>query len=279
MPYYEQKFRFGFAGGLTPMVRNILIVTGSVWIAQLFANSYLLEIFALQPLSIQNYFTIWQLVTYMFLHGSFFHIFFDMFALWMFGCEVERTLGSSKFLQYYFLTGIAGGLTQLFVNWGTPSIILGASGAIYGVLVAFGVFFPHRTVTLLLFFILPIQMKARTLVAIFIGISILLGFKSQLFGAGGGATAHFAHLGGAFAGYLFLRGRYLYSVMLVKIATYQQQKREERERIREESIHQKRKEIDKILDLINEVGYENIPQEDKDFLKQASEFLAKEEEN
>ncbi len=278
MPHYEQKFQFGFGGGLTPMVRNIMVATSAIWIAQLFANSYLLEIFALQPLSIQNYFTIWQVVTYMFLHGSFFHLFFNMFALWMFGCEIERTLGSSKFLQYYLLTGIAGGLTQLFVNWGTPSIIYGASGAIYGVLVAFGILFPHRIVTLLLFFVLPIQIKARTLVAIFIGISILLGFKSQLIGTSGG-TAHFAHLGGAFAGYLLLRGRYIYSGMLIKIATYQQQKREERERIRKESIHRKRKEIDEILDRINEVGYENIAQEDKDFLKQASEFLAKEEEN
>lgn len=260
------------------MVRNILIATGAVWLLQHIAGEQMLALFALQSPAIQNHFAVWQLVTYMFLHGNFFHIFFNMFALWMFGGEVERRLGSSKFLQYYLLTGIAGGLLQLVVNWGAPSIIYGASAAIYGVLLAFGLLFPDRPITLLLFFILPVQMKARTMVAIFIGISLVLGFQSQIFGVGD-HVAHFAHLGGAFAGYFLLRGRSLYAGILRNIAERQRRKREIIENAKRENIHRKRKEIDEILDRINEIGYDNIPQKDKDFLKRASEFLAKEEEN
>jgi len=269
---------FGFGGSLTPIVRNLLIATGAIWLVQQLAGQQFINLFALQPLAIKNDFAIWQLVTYMFLHGNLFHIFFNMFTLWMFGCEVERHLGSSKFLQYYLLTGIAGGLLQLAVNWGAPSIIYGASAAIYGVLIAFGLLFPNRTITLLLFFILPIQMKARTMVAIFIGISLVLGFQGQLLG-GGDHVAHFAHLGGAFAGYFLLRGRSLYSGILRTIAERQRRKREVIENARKKSIHRKRKEIDEILDRINEIGYDNIPQEDKNFLKHASEFLANEEKN
>ena len=270
--------QFGFGGGMTPIVRNIMIASVVIWIAQRFTDSFLLDLFALQPDAIKNDFAIWQLVTYMFLHGSFFHLFWNMFALWMFGGEIERQLGSSKFLQYYILTGVGGGLFQLIANWGTPSIIIGASAAIYGVLIAFGLFFPNRVITLLLFFILPIQMKAKTLVAIYIGISLVMGFQSQIFGVND-SVAHLAHLGGAFAGFVLLRGRSFYAGILKRIAQQQQKRRDTRENIRKERIHRKRKEIDEILDRINEIGYDNIPQEDKDLLKQASEFLAHEEKN
>lgn len=278
MRTHSPTLQFGFGGSLTPMVRNLLIATGAIWIVQLGADSFLIQIFALQPGSIKDDFAIWQLFTYMFLHGSFFHVFWNMFALWMFGCEVERHMGSTKFLQYYILTGMAGGLFQLLVNWGAPSTIIGASAAVYGVLIAFGLFFPNRSITLLLFFILPVQMKAKTLVAIYIGISLVMGLQSQIFGVEDN-VAHFAHLGGAFAGYLLLRGRSFYSGILKHIAQQQQQKRDARENIRKESITRKRKRIDEILDRINEIGYDNIAQADKEFLKQASEFLAKEEEN
>jgi len=121
-------------------------------------------------------------------------------------------------------------------------------------------------------------MRAKTLVLIFLGISLAMGFQSQVFGVQD-SVAHFAHLGGAFAGYLLLRGRSLYVDFVKRVAAQQQHRKFERERIRKEHINRKRKEIDKILDRINEVGYDNIPQEDKDFLKQASEFLSKEEKD
>ncbi len=277
MRFQQSTYRFGFGGGLSPVVRNLLIANGAVWIAQLFANPFLIEHFALHPLQIIEEFKFWQLFTYMFLHGGFFHLFFNMFALWMFGTEVERVLGSADFMKYYVLTGIGGGMFQLVMNWGAPAAILGASGAIYGVLVAFAVLFPNRVVTLLLFFVLPVQLKAKTLALIFVGISLVLGIQSQLLGSVD-MVAHFAHLGGAMVGFFILRGRYYSQRAIQQVSEYQQQRRESQERQKRDRINRKRKEIDKILDRINEVGYENISQEDKEFLKKASEYLSKEDD-
>ena len=276
MRYTERTLQFGFGGGLSPMVRTLIIINATVWVLQQFTKTYLVDLFALHPIAVVQDYTVWQLVTYMFLHANFFHLFFNMFVLFMFGGEVERALGSRRFLRYYILTGIGGGFFQLLANLGLPSIILGASGAVYGVLMAFGLLFPNRIVTLLLFFILPVQLKAKTLVAIFLGISLVLGFQSELFGTTD-RTAHFAHLGGAFIGFVLLRGRFFYQSILKMIADSQAKKRQELEQRRKDRIQQKRKDVDTILDRINEIGYENISDEEKSYLKEASEFLSKEE--
>ena len=102
MPYNERTFQFGFGGRLTPVVKSLLIVNAAIWIIGLFARQFLVDLFALHPAAVINDFTFWQLFTYMFLHGSFFHLFFNMFfGLFMFGGEVERTLGSQFFSRYY----------------------------------------------------------------------------------------------------------------------------------------------------------------------------------
>jgi membrane associated rhomboid family serine protease len=277
MPYLDRTFRFGLGGGMPPITRNLLIANAAIWLLSLFFKPFLFEIFALHPNAVINDLAVWQLFTYMFLHGSFFHLFFNMFfGLWMFGREIERTLGSRYFLRFYILTGIGGGFFQLIANWGSSIPIVGASGAIYGILTAFAVLFPHRIITLLLFFIFPVQLKARTFVLIFIGISLALGFQSQVFGTADG-VAHFAHLGGAFVGLVILRGHAFYREILRRIAQTQQKRRYERERQRQMRIQQKRRDIDSILDRINEIGYENISQEEKQYLKQASEFLSNED--
>lgn len=277
MRVQQSTLRFGFGGGLTPVVRNLLIANGVVWVAQLFAMDFLVEHFALNPLHIIEEFKFWQLITYMFLHGGFFHLFFNMFALWMFGTEVERVLGSSDFLKYYMFTGIGGGMFQLLMNWGSPIPILGASAAIYGILVAFAVLFPNRVVTLLLFFVLPVQLKAKTLALIFVGISLILGIQSQLLGSVD-MVAHFAHLGGAMVGFFLLRGRYYSQRAVQRISEMQEQRRQNLERQKRDRINRKRKEIDEILDRINEVGYDNISPEEREFLKKASEYLSKEDD-
>lgn len=200
-----------------------------------------------------------------------------MFALWMFGTEVERVLGSSDFLKYYMFTGIGGGMFQLIMNWGSPIPILGASAAIYGILVAFAVLFPNRVVTLLLFFVLPVQLKAKTLALIFVGISLILGIQSQLLGSVD-MVAHFAHLGGAMVGFFLLRGRYYSQRAVQRISEMQEQRRQNLERQKRDRINRKRKEIDEILDRINEVGYDNISPEEREFLKKASEYLSKEDD-
>ena len=101
---------------------------------------------------------LWQPITYMFVHGDFFHIFMNMFVLWMFGTEMESIWGGKKFLQYYLMTGIGSGLVWLLFNYNNNyTILIGASGAIYGVLLAYGLMFPNRKV--LIYFLFPIKVK------------------------------------------------------------------------------------------------------------------------
>jgi membrane associated rhomboid family serine protease len=193
----------------------------------------------------------------------------------MFGCEVERTLGSKRFTKFYFITGSGAGLLYLLFNWGSAISVIGASGAVYGVLVAFALFYPNRTITLLLFLILPVHMKAKYLVAIFISISVFSSLQGQIIGVTDG-IAHIAHLGGAIVAFLMLRGDVLFARSLRKIRIYQEQKQMKAVKQREEEIRQKKEQVDRILDRINQVGYDAISEEEKKFLKEASEFLSRE---
>lgn len=167
-------------------------------------------------------FSFYQLVTYMFMHGGISHLFFNMFALWMFGCVVERVWGTKKFLIYYFVCGIGAGLMQeaaQFVNYSleyaqyshviinemrTPMDVVlnswttvGASGAIYGILLAFGMIFPEERIFI---FPLPIPIKAKWFVLFYVAIELFSAFSSQ-----GDGVAHVAHLGGMLFGYILIR--------------------------------------------------------------------------
>jgi membrane associated rhomboid family serine protease len=213
----------------------------------------------------------------MFMHGSFFHLFFNMFSLWMFGVDVELELGSTRFLKYYLFTGFSGGVLQVLLNWGDPTPVIGASAAVYGVLIAFSLLFPNRIVTLLLFFILPIQMKARTLAFIFVGISLLMGVQSTWTGTPD-SVAHFAHLGGAVAGFLILRGSFYFQHTRESVSRLHQQHLLKKQKQKQDKIFEVRRRIDEILDRINEVGYPNISSEEKVYLKKAGEFLSKEDD-
>lgn len=141
----------------------------------------------------------WQFVSYMFLHGGFEHLFFNMFALWMFGRVIEEDLGSKRFLIYYFACGIGAALIQLATVWFTGEFeigLVGASGAVMGLLLAFGVLHPNATIMLLL---PPIPIKAKWFVVIYGALELLLGTTGY-----GGQIAHFAHVGGMLWGVLLL---------------------------------------------------------------------------
>ncbi len=204
---------------------------------------------------------LFQPLTYMFLHGGFGHIFFNMFILWMFGTEIEFGLGTKKFGRFYILAGLAGALLTLIVksSQGIPTV--GASAAIYGVLVAYWVSFPNRK--LYLYFLFPVKVKWA------IPGMLLLGF---LFG--GPNVAHFAHLGGALFGLLYYRSgwRWLSFGRKIKDLRYRRQSAKlEKNRQKAEEIM---KRVDDILDKINEVGIENISKEDRKFLEEASSRLS-----
>ena len=152
---------------------------------------------ALWPLG-ENFWP-WQLATYMFLHGGFLHLFFNMLALWMFGMELENSWGSKKFLVYYLLCGLGAGIANLLVApiIGLEAPTVGASGAVFGILIAFGMLYPHRPIYI--YFLLPIP--AKYFIAGYIGLELFYGVTGTADG-----VAHFAHLGGAAVGVVYMLG-------------------------------------------------------------------------
>ena len=187
---------------MLPVTRALIIANVAVFLLQL-GGFPLISTFALWPPapgpSLAPGFAPWQLVTYSFLHGGMAHIFFNMFGLYMFGSSIERLFGARFYTAYYFASVVAAGLTHLAVTaWmgGPPVPVVGASGGIYGLLLAFGWYFPERTVVLL---IPPIPMRARTFVVVFAAIELFFGVTGTASG-----VAHFAHLGGMLGGWLMI---------------------------------------------------------------------------
>lgn len=194
-----------------PVARALIIFNGLVFFIQAGDPNALIAEFALWPagsfavpeLGRQVGFEPWQLVTYSFLHGSLAHLALNMFGLWMFGRDVEHRLGSPRFLAMYFSAVLTAALTQLVVVssviGGPPTPTVGASGGVFGVLLAFGLMFPRRTVVLL---IPPIPMPAWLFVTLYGAIELMSGVMGTTAG-----IAHFAHLGGMVGAYLVLRHR------------------------------------------------------------------------
>ncbi|KQY81283.1 MULTISPECIES: rhomboid family intramembrane serine protease [Roseateles] len=153
--------------------------------------------FELWPLN-SGVFMPWQVLTYAFLHGSFTHLLFNMLGLWMFGGELERVWGPKRYTQILVASTLTAAVVQLIFTFviGSRSPTVGASGAIFGLLLSFGMLFPNRIIVPL---IPPIPMKAKYFVAIFGGLELILGFN------GASGVAHFAHLGGMLGAWLLIR--------------------------------------------------------------------------
>ena len=210
--------RGGFLSSLPPVTKNLIIVNVIVFLASLLNENFMIGTFALfYPTS--QYFHWWQVVTHMFMHGGFWHIFFNMYTLLIFGCVVERIIGSKKFLLFYFICGLGAVALHLGVEYlqmqsymqgaalgnatalqnialikNTPTV--GASGAIYGVLMGYAMLFPESRMTLLF---PPVTLSAKWMVAIFAAIELFTGVTGLSAG-----IAHFAHLGGMLIGWLMI---------------------------------------------------------------------------
>lgn len=188
-------------GGMTPAVRMLLIATLAVFPVQYLVNARaggaFNAIFGLSGAGLLGG-SVWQPFTYPFLHGGLWHLLMNLLGLALCGPQVEEVLGRRRFLILYFGAGLAGGLGWILMSGG-GAVCVGASGAVFGILGAFGAMFPDRSITLLLFFVLPLTMTARTMVLLLAGVS-LLGSMT-----GGGTLAHAAHLFGGLAGYLYGR--------------------------------------------------------------------------
>jgi len=196
------SFSFG-PGPLTPAIKALIAANVAAFLVAFVAPAVTL-LLGLRPADVVERLFVWQPVTYMFLHGGIFHILFNMLALWMFGVELERMWGSRYFTKFYFVSGGGAALTTLvasllpgFGDGVYYALTIGASGAVYGVLLAYALYFPHRPIYL--YFVFPIP--AKYFVMIIGAISLLASM-----GGPGGGVAHTTHLGGLVAAYLYLRG-------------------------------------------------------------------------
>lgn len=192
-----------------PVIKNLLLLNVLLFVAQLTFEAALIRWFALWPIGAPDQiqfsygirqvgdFYLWQLITYSFLHGGLGHLFFNMFALWMFGQQIENSWGSKRFTIFYFVCVVGAGLTQLIVQLGGYVPTLGASGGVFGVLLAFGMMFPDARIMLL---IPPIPIKAKYFVIGYGLLELYSGVTSTQSG-----VAHFAHLGGMVFGFLLIQ--------------------------------------------------------------------------
>ena len=178
-------------------VKHIIIINVLMLVLTYLNNPLMSKWFALNPISF--IWKPWQLVTYMFMHGGFGHLFFNMYTLFIFGSVLENVWGTKKFLTFYFVTGIGAALVNIGVQYLTGSFALtvGASGAIYGILMGYAMLYPDSMLTLIL---PPVSMKAKWFVLIFAGIELLLGISNNP----ADNVAHFAHLGGLVFAFLLI---------------------------------------------------------------------------
>jgi membrane associated rhomboid family serine protease len=181
---------------IPPVTRALMLLCTAIFCLQLFLP--LLDLwFALWPVK-SGAFMPWQVLTYAFLHGGMFHLFFNMIGLWMFGSELERLWGERRYLLFLLAGVLAAAAAQLLVTWlaGSRVPTVGASGGLFALLLAFGMLFPNRTIVPLF---PPIPMKARTFVIVFGALELFLGYIDR------SGVAHFAHLGGMVGGFLMIR--------------------------------------------------------------------------
>ncbi|MBK7059053.1 MAG: rhomboid family intramembrane serine protease [Rubrivivax sp.] len=180
---------------IPPVTKALMLICTALFCLEFFTPLSLW--FALWPVG-SGRFAPWQLLSYAFLHSGTMHLFFNMFGLWMFGSELERLWGQKRYLQFLLAGALSAAVVQLVFNYVTNSPVptVGASGALFALLLAFGMLFPNRTIMPLF---PPIPMKAKTFVMVFGGLELLLGL------AGSSGVAHFAHLGGMLGGWLIIR--------------------------------------------------------------------------
>jgi len=206
-----ERVRLSLGGSFTPAVRIFLWINGLTYLfLELVAQRgfvlqtldgldiqvpyarLLPQLLGLVPYSVTHDYAWWQPITYMFVHREFFHLLMNMLALWWFGADVERQWGTKAFLRYYFVTGIGAGLTSIAMGWNSMTPTIGASGAVFGLLLAFGVLFPNRVIYL--YFVIPVKAKYCVL-----GFGAL-EFLALVAWSPGDGVNHIAHLGGMFFG-------------------------------------------------------------------------------
>ncbi len=251
----------------TNAIKLLVSVNFGIFLLQSLSKSEMIffQLFGLVPKLIWSEFMIWQPVTYLFFHGGIWHVLINMFVLWMFGSELERLWGKLRFLKYYFITGIGSGIITALLNLSSITPVVGASGAVFGVLMAYGITYPNRTIYL--YGIIPIR---SMLFVIAVG---FIAFVSSFDGTS--RISHITHLSGMVIGYLILKRRWQFNDIWFSIRKktleYQIQREERKISHRQELENN----IDKILDKINDQGFKSLSDKEEKQLYENSKSLSK----
>ena len=251
----------------TDAIKILVSVNFGIFLLQTMARTegLFFPLFGLVPKMVWSEFMLWQPFTYLFFHGGVWHVLINMFVLWMFGSELERLWGKERFLKFYFVTGVGAGLVTMLFGLNSMTPIVGASGAVYGILLAYGLTYPNRTVYL--YGIIPI--KSLWFV---IGIGTI-AFMSSFDNVS--QISHLTHLTGMVIGYLMLkRPVRLYDLWFSirkRILEYKIQL-EEKKTSHQQEIERN---IDSILDKINREGFDSLTEEEHDKLYKGSQSLSR----
>ncbi|MFC1514856.1 rhomboid family intramembrane serine protease [Candidatus Omnitrophota bacterium] len=247
---------------MSKAIKGIIIANLGVFLLMSLVSRLDLYYFALVPSLFIRRFMVWQVVTYMFIHAGLWHLAINMLMLWFFGPALEYRWGTKQFLFYYFICGIGAGLCSVLFSLNSVLPIVGASGAIFGILVAFALNFPDSQIQL--FFIFP--MKMRYAVGVLAAIN-LFGAVS----ASGGSIAYIAHLGGGLSGYLYLRSEWLKfklsGISLSRLGSWQKKKKTQLQQKQRQDLEQ---EVDRILDKIAKQGIQSLTRGEKKILEEKS---------
>jgi membrane associated rhomboid family serine protease len=244
------KLIFARFSDLPRVTKTVIAVSCAMYVLDMFLGPTIYVYLGLVPYLLTHKFWLWQPVTYMFLHGGFFHIFFNMFMMWMLGGLIEGAIGSKKFLVYFLVTGMGAALFNVLFAPNSMVPVIGASGAIYGLLLAFGMMYPNATV--FLYFLIPV--KAKYLAVVLGVIELASSFFSSYTG-----IANLAHLGGLLTGFLYLK---LNPELLGSFKTVTP--------VRQEPDFVSKEEVDAILDKIRHNGMDSLNLRERHILEDVS---------
>ncbi|MDH4128724.1 MAG: rhomboid family intramembrane serine protease [Spirochaetota bacterium] len=269
--YRQTKISFG-PGKMSPGIKWLLIITTGFFVLQLFfglnnPGNPIHRFFILVPYDRSTFFP-WQPISYMFLHGDFFHILFNMFGLWMFGIMYEKQFGTIKLLQLYFISGIMVGLIYaFFLNFGG---LLGASAGIYAIFVSYAYFWPNSQI--LVFGIFPLKAKFMVLILMVIGLASSFGLDPT------DKTAHLGHIMGAAIGFIYLQivhrryqlfGSLFHSVKnKINTASFKREEKKTQQVVDKEQWSKDK--VDELLEKVSKYGIKSLTKKEKEFLDKVS---------
>ena len=267
--YTSPGFRKGFSRPTFTIpsgVKLLVIINIVVFVLTALSGqrSILFSSFGLVPSNVWSNFKVWQLFTYLFVHGGFLHIFFNMFVLWMFGKDLEMQWGKNEFLLFYFTCGIGAGLMTVLFSVNSIVPIVGASGAIYGLLVAYGFTYPNRMVYL--YGLFPLKVKYMVL-----GLGVIAFFASL--SANQSNVSHITHLSGMIIGVLYIY--FIFNWKNIKMEYYRLRLKNLKQNTsaqNDEEVLMKKK-VDEILDKLNASGWDSLTEQEEKYLTRASKQL------